>query len=124
MTTNLCMNKIDQHHWSGYKEWLPDDFSHISKMDSDGYGFSISWSVLMEISSEDLKYYEIKDDGLVGYSVYLDNRSVMEWTPEREAAFEEIDASLEKMVKKLAGVLCDKEKFKFILDNKIKLLEN
>ena len=124
MTTNLCMNKIDQNHWSGFKEWLPDDFSHRSKMEGEGYGFSISWSVLMEISSAELNYYEINDDGSIGYGTYLDNRSVIEWTPEREAAFEEIAASLEKMVKKIAGVLCDKERFNFILDNKIKLLEN
>ncbi len=125
MTTELCMNKESEGHYCGYKPWIPKNYSHLNKIDgiNSGYGFIIRWKLLMEMSAEDIKYYRIHDDGSVGNKTYTGPQyQIIEWTPEREAAFKEIDASLEGMVKKITAVLCDKEKVKYLLDNQIKLL--
>ena len=70
-----------------------------------------------------MEYSWIIDDGAIGFKENIGSQHyVITWTPEREAAFVEIDSALEGMVKKLSGTLCNTDKTKFMLDNKIKLL--
>lgn len=125
LTTCLSMNKVEQGHYSGTKPWLPSDYSPFNYgLDGGGHGFSIKWKILMEVKARDIEYYRINDDGTIGYRKnnvehdYL----IIDWTPEREEAFKDIDRSLEEMVKRLAGTLCNTKKMTELIDNNIKLL--
>lgn len=120
LSSDLRMNKIGDGHWSGSRSWLND--AYAGSLAGDGYGFSIEWEMLIEVSSDKVRYNRIREDGSIGFETYLDQRTILKWTPKREAAFKEIDAAIESMVKKIGAVLLDEDKTVKLLDSGVRLL--
>ena len=120
MTSHLAMNKIGRGHYQGYKEWVPEGFD--SDFRGNGYGFVIEWKVLFEVSERQVLYYDVREDGTIGYKEHLGKRKIIDWTEGREKAFMEIDAALERLAEKVATVLADKERFTKLIDSGLKLL--
>ena len=126
MTTDMRSIKTGEGSWSGSKPWVPDCFKRGCDMDGfhSGYGFVVEWKILMEVKARSTTYYDIDKDQGARFARRLDEGfQVVDWTPEREAAFVQIDQALEKAVQKLATVLGDQEKLLFLVDSGVKLLE-
>lgn len=125
MTTETCMKKTGRGMWEGYKDWVPDTLKTRSDRffgNTDGYGFSIDWDVLLEIRAKETTYHGINEDGSIGHVAHLGERLIIDWTQEREDAFREIANALVEMVKKISTVLGDTQKVIGMIDKKIKLL--
>lgn len=128
LSTPLGMVKDGPGSYCGHKGWVPDNMKRGSLRgesgltDVDGYGFLISWQILFEEKAAKVNYYDVCEDGTKGFKEHIGHRQVIDWTPEREASFKEIDNSLEEMVKKIAAVFGNEKKILGMLDSGVKLL--
>lgn len=121
VTDDLRMNKVAQGSWLGLKKWVSSSIQGTSH--TKGNGFTLEWKVLMEVSGRKTEYHSINDDGSVGFIRDALHCQIIEWSPQREQVFRDIDASLEKMVSKIAVIMGDREKLLEMADCGIKLLE-
>ena len=127
ITSALRMNKVGPGHYQGFKDWVPQDMRNYDVNESfgehgAGYGFTIGWEVLLETSAQEIEYFRINEDGSAGTGETLRHRMVIDWTEKREAAFNEIDSSLEEMVRRISRMVCKPDFFVKMLDSGTKLL--
>lgn len=128
LSTDLGMIRENERTHTGFKSWVPESMrkqsnSFSSGINEDGFGFVISWKIWFEEKAKETIYYSISDDGSLGYERRRANRQIIEWTPERQAAFESIDAGLENMVKRLAKILGHSDRLIEAIDNGLKMIE-
>ncbi len=115
LSTDLLMNKTGLGSWQGTQSWVPKSFSRRGSINDRmpfGYGFVINWEIWMEVSGEDKQYHPINADGTLGHPEHRieEKYEIIDWTPDRERAFQNIDEALTNMVKKLAETLGHKDK--------------
>ncbi len=123
MTADLGMHKTSEDCYRGFKTWVPQIFqSHSLRSESSGRGFSINWKILLEMSSDKVRYYSVNEEGKAGRKVNVSNWQKVDWTPEREQAFRGIDNSMEMLAMRIVKILGSKKELLEMIDNKMKLL--
>jgi len=130
LSSELVMNKdanySSGHSYKGYKPWVPENIRALcghSFHSIEGKGFAIDWEVLLEIVKAETVYHRENPDGSVGYKAHIPSGSmIIDWTPEREAGFVEIDAAMERMVKILTEIIGYPDRMVQLLDSGTKLL--
>ncbi len=95
------------NRFSKYNKLLPGISDKIKSAGSEEHDIrlSIEWEILLEVTDVTKKYYRVGEDGEAkGYETHINKMSdfVMDWTPEAEAFFLQMETSMRKMVKSLS----------------------
>lgn len=116
------MNRTGVGRLEGHKPGVPKGFDHLP-LGCDGSGFTIEWEILMEVKAKTIEYYPLNDGVISSYKKHINpNKKIIDWTPQREQAFKNIDLALERMVINLMNKLADTKTLLYNIDNNIKLL--
>lgn len=121
----------DSDGWSrGKKKWAEN--TPIQDIgENKSYAFGIKYCVAFRVTGKETQYFSPtdkhsegwNDDPELGYGFDPDRDDiVIDWTPEREAAFKDICTSLAKLAEKAATILIDPDKTIQLLESKQKLL--
>ena len=123
-STEIRMNKNDDHSWYGVRPGINKNIAGIDGHHTPDYAIGFDYSILLETKSNGLKYNEIKSDGSIGCSinVYPDD-IIIDWTIDRELAFQILSDGMYKLMRKISGALGDKEDALKFLDSKVKLIQ-
>lgn len=122
-STEIYMVRTGPNSHSGYR---PGIDNVRSMRDSCDYAVGFDYAVLMEtIGGDGKKYNVIHEDGTLGYSRNLQqHETVIDWTPERQQAFEQLTDGMYQLMVKICAALGDEKKALAFIDSKIKLLAN
>lgn len=122
----------DRDGWSsGKKKWA--EGKPIQDIGGyEAYAFGIEYKVAFQVTGKETEYFSPNtdreydnwnDDPELGHSFSIHRDDiVIDWTPEREAAFNDVCNSLAKLAEKAAIILIDPAKTIQLLESKQKLL--
>jgi hypothetical protein len=137
-TASITMNPSKTEYgksWDGTKPWAKGKKIGEIRTDFlsfDGYAFGIAYDVYFRVDGRETKYYGTDNSKLphgwhtdpeLGREVSIDHDCLeVEWTIEREKAFQGICDALEKMAERACNVLSDTQKTISLLESNQKLI--
>lgn len=84
-------------------------------------GFSIRYEILYEITGKEVEYRDL-DGYLFRMPLHDNSWIIIDYTEEREKAFDEINEAIERMVSRISAIVSDTKEFTNLLDKGLKLL--
>ncbi len=119
-SANIRMNKVGHGQWSGERKGI----NVQSIINGTDYAIGFDYDILLETKTNRVGYNEIKPDGSIGYSRTLHACDiVIDWTIERELAFESLADGMYKLMCKISAALGDEHNAVMFLDSKTKLIQ-
>jgi hypothetical protein len=126
-STRIRMNKVGEGSYFGDRDGISESVTDI-RGNAD-YAIGFDYMVLIEVNRNGVKYHSINDDGTIGTQTSITKHDelrskpiILDYTPEREAAFKSLSEGMYKLMVKISDSLGDKEKAIEFIDSGVKFL--